>query len=79
MSLSLTHETEQRITQYLTNGQYHSADDVVLAGLQLLEQRQQRLNELREEIQIGVDQVEAGQVMDGETVFDRLFERLQGQ
>jgi antitoxin ParD1/3/4 len=79
MSLSLAYETEQRITQYLANGQYQSADDVILAGLRLLEQRQKRLNELRQEIQIGTDQIAAGQVMAGEQVFERLFERLQGQ
>jgi Arc/MetJ-type ribon-helix-helix transcriptional regulator len=46
MTLPLTPETEQRIAQHLATGQYQSADELILAGLHLLEQRQKRLNEI---------------------------------
>lgn len=76
MSLSLTPETEQRIAQHLANGQYQSADELILASLTLLEQRQKRLAELRQQIAVGAEHIAQGQVTDGEKVFDQLFERF---
>lgn len=57
MNLSLTPETQQRITAQLAASSYQSADELVLAGLQLLDQRQQRLNELRDRINIGTEPI----------------------
>ncbi|MBO9998132.1 MAG: type II toxin-antitoxin system ParD family antitoxin [Cyanobacteria bacterium SID2] len=76
MSLSLTPETEKRIVEQLKSGRYQSADEVILAGLKLLDKREQRLAELRQQIEIGAEQISKGHVTDGEQVFDRLFDRL---
>ena len=79
MTLSITSEIEQRITIQLNSGRYQSADEVILAALELLEQREQKLVELRKQIDIGAEQITQGKVTDGEVVFDRLLNRLQPQ
>ncbi|CDM93528.1 MAG: type II toxin-antitoxin system ParD family antitoxin [Limnospira sp. PMC 1291.21] len=79
MSLSLTPETEQRIAHTLNQGQYRSADEVILAALELLEKREQYLAELRQQIEIGSSQIQQGKVTDGELVFSRLLNGLQQQ
>ena len=79
MTLSITSEIEQRITIQLNSGRYQSADEVILAALELLEQREQKLVELRKQIDIGAEQITQGKVTDGEIVFDRLLNRLQPQ
>lgn len=79
MSLSLTPETEQRITDQLSRGSYQSADELILAGLQLLEEREKRLTQLRQQIEVGAEQIARGRVTDGEQVFDRLLHKLQQQ
>lgn len=79
MTLSITSEIEQRITIQLNSGRYQSADEVILAALELLEQREQRLVELRKQIDIGAEQIAQGKVTDGEVVFEHLLNRLQPQ
>ncbi len=77
MNLSLTPEIEQRIADQLKQGHYQSAHEVILAALDLLDRRQQYLTELRQDIAIGATQIEQGQVIDGEQVFDSILNRLQ--
>lgn len=79
MTLSITSEIEQRITIQLNSGRYQSADEVILAALELLDQREQRLVELRQQIDLGAEQIAQGKVTDGEVVFDCLLNRLQPQ
>ncbi|MEQ8755884.1 MAG: type II toxin-antitoxin system ParD family antitoxin [Coleofasciculus sp. G1-WW12-02] len=79
MSLSLTPEIEQRIAHQLNRGRYQSADEVILAALELLDKREQYLAELRQKIEIGESQIQQGKVTDGELVFNRLLNRLQQQ
>jgi len=77
MSLSLTPTTEKLITEQLARGPYESADELILAGLQLLEAREERLTQLRQQIAVGAEQIAQGRVTDGEQVFDRLLNQLQ--
>ncbi len=76
MTLSLTPETEKRITEQLARGSYQSADELILAGLQLLEERERRLTQLRQQIEVGAEQIARGRVTDGEQVCDRLLNQL---
>jgi antitoxin ParD1/3/4 len=66
MNVSLTPELEQYVNGKVRSGLYHSASEVVRAGLRLLKEQdeihQKKLQELRREIQIGIDQAERGQV-----------------
>jgi antitoxin ParD1/3/4 len=66
MNISLTKELESYVTQKVESGLYHSASDVIRDGLKLMKERdelhQTRLAELRQDIAIGVEQADRGQV-----------------
>jgi antitoxin ParD1/3/4 len=66
MNFSLTPELEQYINGKVQSGMYHSASEVIREGLRLLKEKeelhQQKLAELRREIQIGIDQADRGEV-----------------
>lgn len=63
MNVSLTPELEQYIQEKVSSGLYYSASEVVREGLRLLKEREQfqqiRLQELRQDIQTGLDSGEA--------------------
>ncbi len=66
MNVSLTPELEQYVNGKVQSGLYHSASEVVREGLRLLREKdevhQKKLQELRRDIQVGIDQAERGQV-----------------
>jgi antitoxin ParD1/3/4 len=68
MNVSLTPELEQYVNKRVQSGLYHSASEVVREGLRLLKEKdevhQRKLEQLRGEIQIGIDQADRGQVSD---------------
>jgi antitoxin ParD1/3/4 len=76
MSISLTPELEQLIHKKVESGLYLSASEVVREALRLLEERDRlnamKLEELRREIQIGIDQADRGELRDGPEVFEKL-------
>jgi antitoxin ParD1/3/4 len=63
MNVSLTPELEQYVQEKVSSGLYYSASEVIREGLRLLKEREQfqqtRLQELRQEIQLGLDSSEA--------------------
>lgn len=76
MNISLTPELEQLIEDKVKTGLYHSASEVVREALRLLRERDQfqelKLQDLRREIQIGVDQIKKGQVVSEDEVLSRV-------
>lgn len=66
MNVSLTPELERLIHKKVESGLYLSASEVVREALRLLEDRDKvqamKFEELRKEIQIGIDQANRGQV-----------------
>jgi antitoxin ParD1/3/4 len=64
MNVSLTKELHQYVETEVASGDFASASEVVRAGLRALRgeraMAQEKLELLRREIQIGVDDVEAG-------------------
>jgi antitoxin ParD1/3/4 len=66
MNVSLTPELEQYVNKRVQSGLYHSASEVIREGLRLLKEKdeihQRKLEDLRREIQIGIDQADRGQV-----------------
>src|SRR3954447_3094387 len=66
MNVSLTPELEQYVTGKVQSGMYHSASEVIREGLRLLKEKeelhQRKLQELRQEIQVGIDQADREQV-----------------
>ncbi len=81
MSISLTPELEQFIQNQVKSGKYTSTEEVIIAGIKLLEEResiyQGRFEELRGEIMVGVEASQRGEVIDGEILFHQLEQKLQ--
>ena len=66
MNVSLTPELEQLIHKKVDTGLYLSASEVVREALRLLDERDRlhalKFEELRKEIQVGIDQADRGEV-----------------
>jgi antitoxin ParD1/3/4 len=79
MSLALQPETERLIQETLESGNYDSADEVVLDALRALSQEDEqyavRLEALRGEIQIGIDDLDNGR----HSPIDEAFARLRAR
>ena len=83
MNVSLTPELEQIIHTKVESGLYLSASEVVREALRLLEERDRmnamKLEKLREDIQVGIDQAERGELLDGPAVFAKLRTKVRGK
>ena len=81
MNISLSSEIEKFIKSQVESGKYLSAEEVIVAGIRLLEERERiykgRFEELQKEIMVGFEASERGEVVDGETVFSQLRQKLQ--
>jgi antitoxin ParD1/3/4 len=80
MTISLRPEHEQFIQTQLASGRYASADEVLAQAFQLLDHWQQDHDEwleiTRQKVAIGLQQIERGEVIDGETVIAHLQEKI---
>ena len=81
MNVSLTPELEQLIHKKVETGLYLSASEVVREALRLLEERDKiqalRFEEVRREIQIGIDQADRGEV--GPLDVQGTLEKIRGR
>lgn len=81
LTVSLPEALEAFVVQRVASGRFASASEVVQQALTMLErlerEREVALDEIRREIQLGIDQAEAGQLRDGETVFAEIRENLR--
>ncbi len=79
MHVSLTPALEQMIQDKVDSGLYNSASEVIREALRLLHERdayqQMRIAQLKKDIQEGLDDLEAGRVIDGETAMKKLMQR----
>ena len=73
MNVQLSPDSMQFVEGLVASGQFESAEAAVAAGVQLLKSQQQ----LREEIQKGIDELDAGQGIAGDVVFTELRERAK--
>jgi antitoxin ParD1/3/4 len=64
MNISLSPELEKLVNEQVASGQYNSPSEVVREALKLLKEqdtlRQMRLEELRKEVALGVEQMDQG-------------------
>jgi antitoxin ParD1/3/4 len=76
MNISLLPDLEDLIRRKVDSGEYESPSDVVIRALYLLDAhdrvRQLRLEDLRAEIAIGIEQCDQGEVVDANEVFAEL-------
>ena len=80
MNVPLTPELEQFVQAKVKTGRYLSASEVVREALRLLDDRDRlreiRINTLRKEIAIGIEQSDREKVFDGEEVIQELLEEI---
>ena len=81
MQIVLPPEAEALVQRQLTSGKYKSAIDVILAGIQLLEQQediyQGRLSELQRDAMLGWEASQRGEVVDGPTAIAQIRANLR--
>jgi antitoxin ParD1/3/4 len=81
MNVTLPPEWEQFISRKIESGQYAWESEVVLEGLRLLRERDElekmRLEVLRQEIAIGIEQADRGELVDSEIAFARLRQKIE--
>lgn len=80
MNVSLTPELEGLINSKVATGMYGSASEVVREGLRLLQERdetrEEKLAWLRNAIRVGMEDAEAGRLVDGPTAMETRRKRL---
>ena len=83
MNVSLAPELEQFILSQVQSGKYTSADEVIMASIKLLEERERiykgRFEELKREIMIGIEQLDRGEKLDGREVIEQLRQKNQAK
>lgn len=84
MNVSLSPEQIEFVQAKIAAGEYQTPEQVITVALGLMETLQseavlERVAELRERIRIGTEQIQQGQVQDGEEVFNRLQQRLESE
>ena len=79
MTITLPPDLEELVKKKVQSGQYHSASEVVLRSLRLLQEQDAtellRIEDLKREIARGVEQAVSGEIVSGEEVFTNLRER----
>lgn len=81
MNVSLTSELEQFVNEKVQSGMYFSASEVIREGLRLLKEhdeiRSRRIEEIRQKIDHGLEQLERGEFVDGEEAFRKLRDKSE--
>jgi antitoxin ParD1/3/4 len=80
MNVSLTPELEQFIADQVAAGRYRSASEAVRAGIRMLEdqvrERDAKLQVLRKAVEQGLVELDHGDGLDGEQVFEAILASL---
>ena len=76
MNIQLKSEQEQFIRSQIDRGEYQTAEDVISEAIKLLEARAHKIEELRQKIAVGTQEIANGQITDGEVVFERLQAKI---
>lgn len=80
LNVSLTPDLEQFVSSKVASGRYQTASEVIRQGLRLLQDqettRQAQLERLRSQINLGLEQANRGELLDGDEVFEELEKRF---
>jgi antitoxin ParD1/3/4 len=83
MNVNLGPTFDEFVAKMLKTGLYQSQSEILREGLRLLKEREElkaaRLEELRKQIAIGVEQAERGELFDGPKVFRDLRRRIRNR
>lgn len=80
MNIILNSEQEKFIQSQLKKGTYSNAEQIIDCALKLLQKQEADyenwVNQTTEKVKIGLEQLEQGKKVDGETVIAQLQEKL---
>jgi antitoxin ParD1/3/4 len=81
MSITLNPEQETIIANLIATGSFQTADEVLQVALKLLEQERHSyqlwVTETREQVKEGIESLDRGEGVDGETVVNDLLAKLR--
>jgi antitoxin ParD1/3/4 len=81
MSISLSQIHEQFVLSKIQSGRFATVDEVIEKAFQLLEEQEQEyalwLEDTREKVKVGLEEIERGEVLDTEVVINQLKEKLR--
>lgn len=81
MSITLTSEQEQFVQEMIATGRFQKAEEVIQAAFDLLEehsvQYQQWVNEMREKVDVGLQELNRGEGIELEDVMHQLRDKIQ--
>jgi len=76
MNVRLTPQQEQLIKQQVAQGRYLSESEVIREGLRLLADELEWRAEARRKVAVGLEQMRAGQIVDGEQAVNAVLSGL---
>jgi antitoxin ParD1/3/4 len=81
VNISITPELDAFLQSRVKSGRYQTTSEVVREALRLLErqeqEREQDFQQLKAELRRGADQVERGELIDGDEVFEELRKLIE--
>ena len=81
MNVSLSRTLREYVRYKLESGMYSSASEVIREGLRLLQERDQRqqirLEQLRREVELGWQQAQSGNLLDGARSMNQVMRRVE--
>ncbi len=77
MNVRLTPQQEELVNRLVAEGRYLSASEVIREGLRLLAEEMEWRSEVRRKVATGMEQLRAGQVVDGEQAVDGVLGDLR--
>jgi antitoxin ParD1/3/4 len=81
MSITLNSEQESIVAKLISTDGFQTPDEVLQVALKLLERERQSyrlwLTETREKVQEGIESLDRGEGLDGETVVNDLLAKLR--
>jgi len=75
LNVILPPDLQKFVADQVANGEFDNSSEVICEGLGLLRERERQLADLRGKLQDAVDQLERGEGIPGEQVFEELRER----
>ena len=83
MTVTLTSEQEKFIKEQVRRGHFESVDDIIAQSLGMLRAQEEFIrsseNELREQIAIGLDQIQRGEIIDAREAIRKTRAKLQSR
>jgi len=74
LNISLPQALKEHVQKRVAEGAYSNASDFVRGLIRLDKQQQEQLEALREDLAVGIGQLDQGEGLDGERVFAELLD-----